>query len=123
MILKDAIATGIDFNDFVLALEKLNEKGTVFAISYDGKLGDKAFGQILPRCLNLERIEIEVGRSSQSTLLGKEETTIESLYLSPSLSRSLTTTQISNFTCIDIDKKPKQLTLWEKHGEFAAVTR
>lgn len=115
--------SGIDFNDFVFALEKLNEKGTVFAISYDGKLGDKTFGQILPGCLNLERIEIEVGRSSQSTLLGKEETTIESLYLSPSLSRSLTTTQISNFTWIDIDKKPKQLTLWEKHGEFAAATR
>lgn len=115
--------SGIDFNDFVFTLEKLNEKGSVFAISYDGKLGDKAFGQILPGYLNLERIEIEVGRSSQSTLLGKEETTIESLYLSPSLSRSLTTTQISNFTCIDIDKKPKQLTLWEKHGEFAAVTR
>jgi len=106
--------TGINFDDFVLALEQLNRKGAAFAVSYDGKLGDKAFGRVLPKRLNLERIEIEVGRSSQSTLLGKEETTIESLYLSPSLSRGLMDTQISDFSYIG--QKPKQLTLLEKHG-------
>jgi len=113
--------SGINFDDFVLALEELNRKGAAFAISYDGKLGNKAFGKVLPERLNLERIEIEVGRSSQSTLLGKEETTIESLYLSPSLSTSLTNTKICDFKYID--KKPKQLTLLEKHGEFSAATR
>lgn len=113
--------SGIDFDDFVLALEQLNRKGAKFAISYDGKLGDKTFGKVLPKSLNLEKIEIEVGRSSQSTLLGKEETTIESLYLSPSLSRGLINTQIGDFNYIG--KKPKQLTLLEKHGEFAAATR
>lgn len=113
--------SGINFDDFVLALERLNRKGFAFAISYDGKLGNKAFGKVLPKSLNLERIEIEVGRSSQSTLLGKEETTIESLYLSPSLSRSLMNTKICDFSYIG--KKPKQLTLLEKHGEFAAATR
>ena len=113
--------SGIDFDDFVLALEQLNQKGATFAISYDGKLGDKAFGKLLPQSLNFEIIEIEVGRSSQSTLLGKEETTIESLYLSPNLSRSLMTIQINDFRYIG--KKPKQLTLLEKHGEFAAATR
>jgi DNA adenine methylase len=113
--------SGINFDDFVLALEQLNRKGAAFAISYDGKLGNKAFGKVLPERLNLKRIEIEVGRSSQSTLLGKEETTIESLYLSPSLSTSLTNTKICDFKYID--KKPKQLTLLEKHGEFAAATR
>lgn len=106
--------SGINFDDFVLALEQLNRKGAAFAVSYDGKLGDKAFGRVLPKRLNLERIEIEVGRSSQSTLLGKEETTIESLYLSPSLSRGLMDTQISDFSYIG--QKPKQLTLLEKHG-------
>lgn len=90
--------SGIDFDDFVLTLEQLNQKGAAFAISYDGKLGDKNFGKVLPNSLNLERIEIEVGRSSQSTLLGKEETTIESLYLSPNLSRSLATNQTSNIS-------------------------
>jgi DNA adenine methylase len=113
--------SGINFDDFVLALERLNRKGCAFAISYDGKLGDKAFGKVLPKSLNLERIEIEVGRSSQSTLLGKEETTIESLYLSPGLSKSLMNTKIRDFSYIG--KKPKQLTLLEKHGEFAAATR
>lgn len=113
--------SGINSDDFVLALERLNQKGAAFAISYDGKLGNKAFGKVLPERLNLKRIEIEVGRSSQSTLLGKEETTIESLYLSPSLSTSLTDTTICDFKYIG--KKPKQLTLLEKHGEFAAATR
>jgi DNA adenine methylase len=113
--------SGIDFDDFVLALERLNRKGAAFVISYDGKLGDKAFGKVLPASLNLERIEIEVGRSSQSTLLGKEETTIESLYLSPSISKSLITTQISDFSYIG--KKPNQLTFLEKHGRFATATR
>jgi hypothetical protein len=32
--------------------------------------------------LNLTRIELDAGRSSQSTLLGIDEKTIESLYLS-----------------------------------------
>lgn len=113
--------SGIDFDVFVSALERLNRKGAAFAISYDGKLGNKTFGKVLPERLNLKRIEIEVGRSSQSTLLGKEETTVESLYLSPSLSTSLTNTKIHNFTYID--KEPKQLTLLEKHGEFASATR
>ncbi|MBD2592849.1 DNA adenine methylase [Nostoc spongiaeforme FACHB-130] len=113
--------SGIDFDDFVLAIEQLNRKGAVFAISYDGKLGDKTFGKVLPLSLSLERIEIEVGRSSQSTLLGKKETTVESLYLSPSLSRSKMNPQIKDFSYIG--KKPKQLSLLEKHGEFAAATR
>lgn len=112
--------SGINLDDFILALEGLNRKGSEFAISYDGKLGDKAFGKVLPKSLNLERIEIEVGRSSQSTLLGKEETTIESLYLSSSVSSSLMNTKLSDFSYIG--KKPKQLTLLEKYGEFAAAT-
>ncbi len=80
--------SGIDFDDFVLAIKELNRRGRSFAISYDGKLGGKAFGKVLPSSLNLKRVEIEVGRSSQSTLLGREEVTVESLYLSPSLSNT-----------------------------------
>lgn len=113
--------SGIDFDDFISAIEQLNQKGVVFAVSYDGKLGDKTFGKVLPNSLNLERIEIEVGRSSQATLLGKNETTIESLYLSPNLSRNLVTNQSSSIRAIL--RKPKQLTLWKNNGEFAAATR
>lgn len=113
--------SGINFDDFVLALEQLNKKGAAFAISYDGKLGDKTFGKVLPLSLNLKRIEIQVGRSSQSTLLGKDEITVESLYLSPSLSKGLVNIPIEDLNYFG--KTPKQLTLLERHGEFATVTR
>jgi DNA adenine methylase len=75
----------INFDDFVLTLEDLNRKNISFALSYDGKLGNKAFGNDLPHELGLKKIEIQGGRSSQSTLLGRKEITVESLYLSPSL--------------------------------------
>ncbi|PSB56185.1 Dam family site-specific DNA-(adenine-N6)-methyltransferase [Chamaesiphon polymorphus] len=109
---------GIDFEDFVLALEHLNERGIAFAISYDGRLGNKTFGRLLPESLRLKRIEIEVGRSSQSTLLGRAETTIESLYLSP----DLVSQQFADLKRY-ISKSPKQLTLQEKHEHFSTATR
>ena len=109
--------SGINFDDFVLAIEQLNTRKIAFAISYDGKLGDNTFGKVLPQSLKLKRIEIEVGRSSQSTLLGREETTIESLYLSPGLSNKQLTALSS------IGKRPKQLTLLENHGKFSTATR
>ncbi len=109
--------SGINFDDFVLAIEQLNTRKIAFAISYDGKLGDKTFGKVLPQSLKLKRIEIEVGRSSQSTLLGREETTIESLYLSPGLSNK----QLAALS--SIGKRPKQLTLLENHGKFSTATR
>jgi DNA adenine methylase len=77
--------SGIDFDDFVLALDKLNQRGISFAVSYDGKRGSTTFGNELPKELNLKKIDLEVGRSAQSTLLGRDEITIESLYLSSSL--------------------------------------
>ena len=109
---------GIDFEDFVLALEDLNERKIAFAISYDGRLGNKTFGRVLPKSLGLKRIEIEVGRSSQSTLLGREEITIESLYLSPDLISG----QLLDITAY-ISRTPTQLTLLEKHGNFSTATR
>ncbi|BAZ41781.1 adenine-specific DNA methylase [Calothrix sp. NIES-4101] len=81
--------SGIDFYDFVLALEDLNRRNISFVVSYDGKRGDKKFGSELPKELNLKKIDIEVGRSSQATLLGREEITIESLYCSPTLNTEI----------------------------------
>lgn len=101
--------SGVNFNDFVMALEQLNRRGAMFAVSYDGKLGDKTFGEILPNSLNLERIEIEVGRSPQSTLLGKNETTIESLYLSENLATNPINRNTFDFPCLS--RKPMQLSL------------
>ncbi|MDV2995017.1 MAG: hypothetical protein N4J56_004671 [Chroococcidiopsis sp. SAG 2025] len=109
---------GISFDDFVLALENLNQKGVAFAVSYDGKRGNKTFGNSLPEELELTKIEIEVGRSSQATLLGRDEVTIESLYLSPCLLGD----RISRIESY-ISRTHKQLTLLDKHEQFSAATQ
>ena len=76
---------GLSFDDFVTALDGLNSRGLRYVISYDGRTGDKSYGEPLPAYLKLSLIELEAGRSSQATLLGREEETVESLYLSPAL--------------------------------------
>ena len=81
--------SGIGHGDFVAALEELNTRGVSYIVSYDGRRGDKTFGELLPSSLDLTRIELEAGRSSQSTLLGRDEVTYESLYLSQALTDKL----------------------------------
>ena len=76
---------GLSFDDFVTALDGLNSRGLRYAISYDGRTGDKSYGEPLPRYLNLSLIELEAGRSTQATLLGRDHLTVESLYVSPAL--------------------------------------
>jgi DNA adenine methylase len=75
----------IQFCEFVEALDNLNQKGIRYLVSYDGRTGDKTFGKLLPEELNLTLIELYAGRSTQATLLGRVDVTIESLYISPSL--------------------------------------
>ncbi|OUL32638.1 DNA adenine methylase [Nostoc sp. 106C] len=109
--------SGINFDDFVLGLEALNQKEVAFVVSYDGKRGNKTFGKSLPAELGLKKIEIEVGRSSQATLLGKDEVTIEFLYLSPFLLRDRNL-EIESY----ISRSHKPLIVLEKHGQFSAAT-
>ncbi len=66
-------------------LQLLNERRIRFALSYDGRTGDKEYGPPLPEALGLARLHLHAGRSSQATLQGKSAETIESLYLSPGL--------------------------------------
>ncbi|MEH2312336.1 MAG: DNA adenine methylase [Nostoc sp.] len=108
--------SGINFDDFVVALKELNRKEIMFAVSYDGKRGNKTFGKELPEQLGLKKIEIEVGRSSQATLLGRQEITVESLYLSPNLSceRNL---DLESY----ISEAHKQIILLERHGQFSTA--
>jgi hypothetical protein len=61
----------------------------MFALSYDGIKGDKTYGKELPVDLQLYQILIDAGRSTQSTLLGQNDITYESLYLSPALATSV----------------------------------
>jgi DNA adenine methylase len=76
---------GVDFDEFVEELEKLNSRGVDFIVSYDGRTGDKVIGKSLPDKLGLNHIYINAGLSTQATLNGKKETTYESLYTSRNL--------------------------------------
>lgn len=77
------------FDEFVEVLESLNARDISYLVSYDGRTGERVHGRPLPSRLNLHLIELNAGRSSQATLLGREEITVESLYLSPALAERL----------------------------------
>jgi DNA adenine methylase len=79
----------VQFCEFVESLDGLNQQGIRYLVSYDGRTGAKTFGKTLPEELNLTLIELYAGRSTQATLLGRVDVTIESLYLSPSLADEL----------------------------------
>lgn len=75
----------VSVNELIDVLTDLNNKKLLFILSYDGKKGDKNYGKKLPSHLELYHIELKVGRSTQATLLGSNEITYESLYLSNEL--------------------------------------
>lgn len=76
---------GVTYDGFVAALEELNRRGISYIISYDGRTGAKQHGKPLPESLQLGHFEVDAGRSTQATLLGRDHRTVESLYLSPAL--------------------------------------
>jgi DNA adenine methylase len=78
-------ANAFEVDEFIDTLYILNQRKISFIISYDGQTGEKTFGKALPESLGLMRLQINVGRSSQATLLGRVANTVESLYLSPAL--------------------------------------
>lgn len=79
----------VQFCEFVEVLEQLNDRRIRYIVSYDGRTGSKVHGVKLPEHLDLTHMELDAGRSSQATLLGREDATVESLYLSPALSNEL----------------------------------
>ena len=70
------------YEHFVETLRELNNRHISYIVSYDGRTGTKMFGNTLPAYLELVHHEIDAGTSSQATLLGRDDRTIESLYLS-----------------------------------------
>lgn len=80
---------GFSYEGFVETLRELNQQRIAYIVSYDGKSGTKSYGKLLPSGLNLKHIELDAGRSSQATLLGRTNRTLESLYLSPTLVEQL----------------------------------
>jgi len=81
--------SGIDFDEFMYELKELNKRNIPFILSYDGRTGKKSYGQNLPEELEMYRLEVNAGRSTQATLLGRKDVTIESVYISKSLVKLL----------------------------------
>ena len=102
---------GVLFHEFVEVLETLNYRDIKYLVSYDGRTGERVHGRKLPPGLRLHHVELHAGRSSQATLLGREEMTIESLYLSPALAESL------NLARRYPGPSAKQLTLLEEKAK------
>ncbi|MGH7271574.1 MAG: DNA adenine methylase [Polyangiaceae bacterium] len=78
-------AEQLDRTCFIRALDRLNARGVRYIVSFDGHCGDKTYGEALPASLGLYRFDLEAGVSSQGTLSGRREMTVESLYLSPNM--------------------------------------
>ena len=76
---------GLSRDRLISALEELNARRIPFLLSYDGRCGTRSYGEPLPAGLRLTHLELEAGRSSQATLAGRAEHTVESLYMSPAL--------------------------------------
>ena len=96
--------SGIASDDFITALDNLNRRKIKYIVSYDGRLGARSYGEPLPAYLNLTLLEIEAGRSSQATLLGRDEQTIESLYLSANLAAELNVETMQQRSTVDATK-------------------
>lgn len=79
----------VQFCEFVEVLETLNRRNIRHIVSYDGRTGSKVYGVKLPEHLNLTHMELDAGRSTQATLLGRDDATFEALYLSPALTLEL----------------------------------
>lgn len=71
--------------DLVAGLENLRQRKVPFALSYDGMTGEREYGPPLPDELGLTRLLLYAGTSSQATLSGRHEKTVESLYVTPGL--------------------------------------
>ncbi len=67
-------------------LADLNEREVPWILSYDGRSGERTYGTPLPSALWGARLDLHAGRSSQATLTGRVEETVESLYISARLS-------------------------------------
>ncbi|MHB1794576.1 MAG: DNA adenine methylase [Acidobacteriaceae bacterium] len=72
---------GVSRERMIEALAILNDKRVPFVLSYDGYCGSRKYGEPMPDTV-AHRILLDVGRSSQATLNGNHEVTLESLYVS-----------------------------------------
>jgi DNA adenine methylase len=85
---------GVSRDRMIEALTILNEKQIPFILSYDGSCGGRDYGDPLPQTV-ARRILLDVGRSSQATLNGRDDVTIESLYVSHCIPAGRRATRLS----------------------------
>jgi DNA adenine methylase len=76
---------GFDRARLEALLADLNRAGAHWVLSYDGQSGSKVYGPPLDAALYGEHHLLDAGRSSQATLVGRDDRTLESVYVSPSL--------------------------------------
>lgn len=96
-------AGNIEFDEFIVTLFELNNRDVPYILSFDGRTGNKTFGNPLPESLRLTKVEVNAGRSSQATLLNRKEITYEALYLSPSLMSRIDFQKITGIYSIQTD--------------------
>lgn len=77
-------AAQMDRDTLIRALHDLDERDVPYLLSYDGRTGNKTYGDPLPSSVNAQLLELRAGRSSQATLNGIAAETVESLYVSAS---------------------------------------
>jgi DNA adenine methylase len=86
---------GLPVEELLDGLHRLNRRGIPYVLSYDGRCGERTYGRELPANLRLLKVALHAGRSTQSTLSGRAEDTIESLYVSPAARSAL-----ARFGCV-----------------------
>lgn len=72
-------------NKLIETLHQLDRREVPYILSYDGQTGEKTYGDPLPGTVRATRLTIDAGRSSQATLQGRMDVTLESLYVSRTL--------------------------------------
>lgn len=80
---------GLSREAFSKNLAEAVKNETSFIVSYDVVTDDNKYGYKLPEELDLMHRHLLAGTSSQATLNGRQEKTVESLYLSPALVKRL----------------------------------
>lgn len=78
-------ASQLEREDLIAVLSDLDRRSVSYVLSYDGRMGEKTYGDPLPATIMANRLEINAGRSSQATLSGGDAITVESLYVSHGL--------------------------------------
>lgn len=81
-------AAGLERERIIDALHDFDARAVPYVLSYDGQMGEKTYGDPLPDTIDADHLAIHAGRSSQATISGRTDETIESLYVSRALNAS-----------------------------------